>query len=121
MRGLQAHRLLETELLPVPAYRLFKVRYTDSTVMVACDVQSRSRHRGVLRGVSLMKISFYPGFPLPSVRNPYFAALRRRPPPRAPRTHVLRLGVSAPTADPFRSEEHTSELQSRQYLVCRLL
>src|SRR3712207_7920503 len=24
-------------------------------------------------------------------------------------------------ADPLRSEEHTSELQSRQYLVCRLL
>src|SRR3712207_8594763 len=24
-------------------------------------------------------------------------------------------------AQPFRSEEHTSELQSRQYLVCRLL
>src|SRR3712207_8108860 len=24
-------------------------------------------------------------------------------------------------ADPARSEEHTSELQSRQYLVCRLL
>src|SRR3712207_8308325 len=24
-------------------------------------------------------------------------------------------------ADPVRSEEHTSELQSRQYLVCRLL
>src|SRR3712207_9232599 len=23
-------------------------------------------------------------------------------------------------AEPFRSEEHTSELQSRQYLVCRL-
>src|SRR3712207_7160634 len=23
--------------------------------------------------------------------------------------------------DPYRSEEHTSELQSRQYLVCRLL
>src|SRR3712207_7565211 len=26
-----------------------------------------------------------------------------------------------PTLTPFRSEEHTSELQSRQYLVCRLL
>src|SRR3712207_8067035 len=26
-----------------------------------------------------------------------------------------------PTADGVRSEEHTSELQSRQYLVCRLL
>src|SRR3712207_8285504 len=25
------------------------------------------------------------------------------------------------TRDAFRSEEHTSELQSRQYLVCRLL
>src|SRR3712207_7213737 len=25
------------------------------------------------------------------------------------------------TSDPSRSEEHTSELQSRQYLVCRLL
>src|SRR3712207_7389297 len=31
------------------------------------------------------------------------------------RTHVELL------ADRFRSEEHTSELQSRQYLVCRLL
>src|SRR3712207_8514650 len=27
----------------------------------------------------------------------------------------------APVAAPRRSEEHTSELQSRQYLVCRLL
>src|SRR3712207_8446014 len=26
-----------------------------------------------------------------------------------------------PVRDPGRSEEHTSELQSRQYLVCRLL
>src|SRR3712207_7111533 len=35
----------------------------------------------------------------------------------------LRVEVSARTGDPllFRSEEHTSELQSRQYLVCRLL
>src|SRR3712207_6869266 len=33
-------------------------------------------------------------------------------------------GLCAPPRDgfaPFRSEEHTSELQSRQYLVCRLL
>src|SRR3712207_7041632 len=28
---------------------------------------------------------------------------------------------SFPAGDPTRSEEHTSELQSRQYLVCRLL
>src|SRR3712207_8948922 len=32
--------------------------------------------------------------------------------------HVLRLRVDAGAG---RSEEHTSELQSRQYLVCRLL
>src|SRR3712207_7594724 len=29
--------------------------------------------------------------------------------------------AQAPHLDPQRSEEHTSELQSRQYLVCRLL
>src|SRR3712207_7197307 len=29
--------------------------------------------------------------------------------------------VRSPQVDPQRSEEHTSELQSRQYLVCRLL
>src|SRR3712207_8316576 len=38
----------------------------------------------------------------------------RRPP--EPRRRVARLLPSRP-----RSEEHTSELQSRQYLVCRLL
>src|SRR3712207_8913796 len=37
-----------------------------------------------------------------------------RAPLRAHRQHHLRLGED-------RSEEHTSELQSRQYLVCRLL
>src|SRR3712207_8679505 len=30
-------------------------------------------------------------------------------------------GQLKPMADHLRSEEHTSELQSRQYLVCRLL
>src|SRR3712207_7042558 len=43
----------------------------------------------------------------------------RRPGPAARRrtTRARRHRVS----DPTRSEEHTSELQSRQYLVCRLL
>src|SRR5258707_2369078 len=39
--------------------------------------------------------------------------------------HDLRVGAGAPGAPEHRrrrrSEEHTSELQSRQYLVCRLL
>src|SRR3712207_7619535 len=34
---------------------------------------------------------------------------------------VLRLSRIRPPAPSARSEEHTSELQSRQYLVCRLL
>src|SRR5258707_5731036 len=38
---------------------------------------------------------------------------------RDPREVVHRKTVVA--GDDFRSEEHTSELQSRQYLVCRLL
>src|SRR3712207_8904643 len=52
-------------------------------------------------------------------RSPRTRPLRRtRPPPPArepPRASAER------SAGPGRSEEHTSELQSRQYLVCRLL
>src|SRR3712207_9036082 len=42
--------------------------------------------------------------------------------PRAPREHPRRRprGQPPPLAPRQRSEEHTSELQSRQYLVCRL-
>src|SRR3712207_7236556 len=43
---------------------------------------------------------------------------------RRPGVERLRLGrahVRAEAAEPERSEEHTSELQSRQYIVCRLL
>src|SRR3712207_8471341 len=38
-----------------------------------------------------------------------------------PRPCRQRYGGSAGWGSPQRSEEHTSELQSRQYLVCRLL
>src|SRR3712207_8559825 len=37
------------------------------------------------------------------------------------RDRLLLYGRQAPRARRMRSEEHTSELQSRQYLVCRLL
>src|SRR3712207_8103535 len=47
----------------------------------------------------------------------------------APRVRTARAGLPPPEAgrardgggEAMRSEEHTSELQSRQYLVCRLL
>src|SRR3712207_7712217 len=34
---------------------------------------------------------------------------------------LIMVGVALDTVKQIRSEEHTSELQSRQYLVCRLL
>src|ERR1035437_1893039 len=41
--------------------------------------------------------------------------------PKTPSQPSTRPWPSSTTATPTRSEEHTSELQSRQYLVCRLL
>src|SRR3712207_8746685 len=64
---------------------------------------------------------------------PYTTLFRSRPAPPHPGTkHLGQLparpqacprGVAQAQASPIwpRSEEHTSELQSRQYLVCRLL
>src|SRR3712207_6865590 len=53
---------------------------------------------------------------------------RRRPPEKCCDTRRLAVGAPGPPnaegrphEGPARSEEHTSELQSRQYLVCRLL
>src|SRR3712207_7027940 len=48
---------------------------------------------------------------------------RRAGCPRRPRSSRLRARPPPPSPPPLspRSEEHTSELQSRQYLVCRLL
>src|SRR5438067_11463464 len=53
-----------------------------------------------------LPICVHPGHQLGAVRR------------GAGRSHRLRLPV---TATPYRSEEHTSELQSRFDLVCRLL
>src|SRR3712207_8404280 len=42
-------------------------------------------------------------------------------PPRAGRPAAAPAAAPFPATPAWRSEEHTSELQSRQYLVCRLL
>src|SRR3712207_8579948 len=53
---------------------------------------------------------------------PYTTLFRSNP--SAPVGHDARPWIARPVGPPSpwpRSEEHTSELQSRQYLVCRLL
>src|SRR3712207_8762698 len=52
------------------------------------------------------------------IRRPGFAALLRGRPALPPSVLISRRGYFCAF---LRSEEHTSELQSRQYLVCRLL
>src|SRR3712207_7317604 len=59
---------------------------------------------------------------------PYTTLFRSRrcstppsPPPSRPVPRSCRGSRPSPCTTPTRSEEHTSELQSRQYLVCRLL
>src|SRR3712207_8842404 len=55
------------------------------------------------------------------VASPRRLRLRVRRPEHAG-VHLARSGAAdGEKADDDRSEEHTSELQSRQYLVCRLL
>src|SRR3712207_8327748 len=49
------------------------------------------------------------------------AALRGHRDDREPLPAALPDGRARARARPRRSEEHTSELQSRQYIVCRLL
>src|SRR3712207_8367281 len=66
-------------------------------------------------------LSLHDALPIfPAVVEPGVAVERR---PFRPRPVVGRREVDGAPAGPSegRSEEHTSELQSRQYLVCRLL
>src|SRR3712207_1712701 len=66
-----------------------------------------------------------PGDPLPPGFGDIGAALLGRPERLFLRVSLSCLSVFqtvvSPATTPCRSEEHTSELQSRQYLVCRLL
>src|SRR3712207_8587800 len=55
-----------------------------------------------------------------AVRRPG-SPVRARAPGRGPARAVRRGCDADPAHERPRSEEHTSELQSRQYLVCRLL
>src|SRR3712207_8430027 len=75
-------------------------------------------------------LSLHDALPISGAGNP--RTPRPDPPPSGSRTPAVRCRSAgstgpgryerrAPPAGRERSEEHTSELQSRQYLVCRLL
>src|SRR3712207_7224892 len=62
-----------------------------------------------------------PAFNLPAServvwQRPFCRVIAFGPPSNKPKVLIV-----APVSGHYRSEEHTSELQSRQYLVCRLL
>src|SRR3712207_7570721 len=59
--------------------------------------------------------------PCPPCPQPVGAQLACPQPRRRVSTHPVRLRLRGSLGRRSRSEEHTSELQSRQYLVCRLL
>src|SRR3989475_9062393 len=64
-----------------------------------------------------------PGGPPPPRRRPPHPHRRRAAPQRLPAVgvRVRRAPLQRPLLAGFRSEEHTSELQSQSNLVCRLL
>src|SRR2546422_5797562 len=59
-------------------------------------------------------------FRSPSSTNPFGVGSTRATAPVCPRTYSKPSATQSDAA-PTRSEEHTSELQSRLHLVCRLL
>src|SRR5438445_9563106 len=81
----------------------------------------------VLRYLSICLVLIFSFFNDPATTEIYTLSLHDALPiscgafrTRSSRGSISRRGASRSTA-PSRSEEHTSELQSRQYLVCRLL
>src|SRR3712207_8582329 len=79
----------------------------------------RSRREHLVRPESLAKWlekwDFVAGRPMLSMKDLEHAKAFREA------LRALLLANTGEPLDPARSEEHTSELQSRQYLVCRLL
>src|SRR2546425_7888067 len=65
-------------------------------------------------------LSLHDALPI-SPRRPALGAGRLEQPQRLEPADELRARCGRGVGDPHRSEEHTSELQSLAYLVCRLL
>src|SRR3712207_7241475 len=84
-----------------------------STLFPYTTLFRSGRRAGGLRDPPLHKNSYSPGGA--------FATLDANGDDAATGNRLPRIPLGRPAEDSERSEEHTSELQSRQYLVCRLL
>src|SRR5258707_2938113 len=75
------------------------------------------------RGTVMTAVATFPSVPRAGWPNASQATLNQMSPDEVARLFIPRKGTQrGPTqGSEGRSEEHTSELQSRQYLVCRLL
>src|SRR3712207_7259691 len=77
------------------------------TTLFRSHTRPRSRLHGSVSSRGLGEV--------PAVHTSVFVLMR------SPSLRITSRPLTASTFVPVRSEEHTSELQSRQYLVCRLL
>src|SRR3712207_7376475 len=68
-----------------------------------------------------LPIFYYPGMPGKVMGPICVPSLLASTPPRVEKALLSEALLMYPQESFLRSEEHTSELQSRQYLVCRLL
>src|SRR5712672_2504941 len=121
-RALNAMRRLQ----PLASWRALRLRRLLPRVWQTGPRPSAARHRASPRWHQpsahrrrASPRSLQPRRPRPP--RPLWRPQRQRHPRLLPRAHHPRLPVSPPRPAPPRSEEHTSELQSLAYLVCRLL
>src|SRR5947209_14100017 len=84
------------------------IAYSRSTTRRLMELIDANVHGNVHGGVIMRMVD----------ESAAIVAIKHSQSPRVVTARVERFDFLAPA---FRSEEHTSELQSRQYLVCRLL
>src|SRR3712207_7395120 len=83
--------------------------------------RSRAARPALSSDAVVINVTFSPHHGLPGMTHSGAARAAVEALTRELAEELAPVSVVAVAAGHFRSEEHTSELQSRQYLVCRLL
>src|SRR3712207_5824318 len=120
---------LSSSAFPVPYQRDFQGA-PEITVKTSIEIVQTAAVASIGRGGLMTPMMTFNGsFPGPTIRvsrgTPTQVTVRSKLPLVHPQWgHKLDTSThlhGSPSLPQYRSEEHTSELQSRQYLVCRLL